>query len=683
MGIRNYKKDHLKKLAKPLAALPDSALATDPESDDPLRFWTRHPSEPFLVDLHVFQDGEHARLHAGGTWRGTFSGRPRLITQLAPVFREIVEYSSPRTIKQNLFSLRSWWRLFDEVEAEAAEAGASIQRVETVSDITEIHRQRAFDSGMNNAGFTYFTRMINMVRKANKIPLLYWKSPEVKNRRRHLPPQWQVKQVRHALKRGWFDANSRWKMADSLLTDYEPQTEEEARLQRIYQRFQSAVNNVGHPRPGMSELCGDLRYSTFNSLGYSIPDMLRGFYPDANDIRMAFHLCLANTGWNPAVLLSLDANDHFIEPHPKDPTRYLMRGYKARGQSEQITEGLFKSVGSAGVILLTLMKRTEPLRAQLRKDLATSKEEYEALKLQGASSATLDSKRRQIVKLEQGVRSPWLYVTSKTDSITWLDHRTFARGIGRLRGNGISFLDELVARINQKRPPDQQLSRIKASDFRDAFAAYAYQVSGGLVLYVMKVLGHKNPGTTQSYLDNTLLNEESNRLYITFSNSLLHEIKVYGRVDPSIIAKWSRDGNVTDEERARLHDYRSLKRSRIGVGCKDPTHPPKHIAPRFEADGQAMCPVQRCTLCLEHAVIFPDSLPGLCKRLAELRFIQSQISAVAFLESSFGEEIENTELALACFDVQKVQDLMLQWERRIDNGEHRVIDFDGVQKVSL
>jgi hypothetical protein len=381
------------------------------------------------------------------------------------------------------------------------------------------------------------------------------------------------------------------------------------------------------------------------------------------------------------VLLDLNVDDEFLEPHPKDPTRYLLRGEKNRGHSEHVTEGLFKSQGSAGVILQSLMARTQPLREQLRNDLARLKEQYKKMTDTGSDAAQLAERWKEIVTLEQGVRSPWLYLTPGRTTVQWLgSNEDYSRGRTRdVRGG---FLAEFITSLNEKQSPDRQLSVISASDFRDAFAEYAYRVSGGMVLYVMKVLRHKHVRTTQGYLDNTLVNAQSERLYRTFSESFWDEIKIHGRIDPTILAQRSQNGRVTEEERRRLADYRALRRSRIGVGCKNPTNPPKHIAPDFEVDGQSMCPVQRCTLCLENAVIFSDSLPGLAKRMAELRYIKANVSAVAFLESSFGEETENTEFALKHFDQQEVRTLVGEWERRISTGEHRVIELDGIQRAA-
>jgi hypothetical protein len=643
-------------------------LSTASEFDDPLRFWTLHQTEAVLVDLNVFKDGY---LIPKQRTAAPFSGRPGLIAQIAPVIREILEHKSSATVCGYISSLRYWWQLFDAVETAATKAGALTLRLDTVSGITELHRQHAFDNGMERVIFGNFLRILNLARTVHKLPQLYWSEPEKRGCRQHLPPQWQIDKIRFALKRGWFDAHARWERAEQLLKESDPQTEEEELLFKNYKLFQSTASDIGNLVPTLDELLKGRSYHSFNRDGYSITDMMRGFYPDATDIRMAFHLCLASTGWNPSVLLSLDVTKNFIEAHPKDPTRYLMRGYKARGDTEQITEGLFKSQGSAGVIVKNLIERTAPLRAQLNKELASLKEEYKTLQVQGAIRSELDHKRKEIINFEQGVRSPWLYLAKK---VLWLDSRSFSKK----SGSSTPFLSQLTEEINKKQLPNKQILLLKAGDFRDAFAGYAYRVSGGMVLYVMKMLGHKSPRTTQIYLNNTLLNHESGRLYMAFSDALWSEIKVYGRVDPTIIAKWARDGSVSDGERGRLDDYRSLRRSRIGVGCKDPANPPKRIAPNFEADGKKMCPVQRCTLCIEHAVIFPDSLSGLCKRLAELRFIQSGMSIVAFLESSFGEEITNTELALGGFDVQSTQDLLANWEQRIAMGEHRVINFDSV-----
>ncbi|MBW0169689.1 MAG: hypothetical protein KXJ61_05615 [Hydrogenophaga sp.] len=576
-------------------------------------------------------------------------------------------------------ALREWWRLFDVVEGDLADHGVPSQKVRSVKDIGELHRQRAFDDNMRRGPFGAVLAAINIARKAQGLRQLLWSRPAFRPRARHLPPESQVREVRIALKHGWFATLDRWQTADELLAGREPTDAEELRLLRNYRMLEAAQLHAGQPRPRKDEVLNGRNASSFYADGFSLSDMFRGRYPDAEDIRYAFYLCLASTGWNPSVLLTIDANSGFIETHPKDPTRYLLRGYKARSRSEQYSEGLYKSQGSAGVVIQTLISRTEPLRVQLRKELNRQEFEYQRMLRDGEPAEQLDAQRKVVTKLQIGVSSPWLYVATSTDEIVWLDPNlsVYAKGVNG--GEGTSFLDGLIGRLNADRSRDQQIAPMTAGDFRDAFAAYAYRISGGMVLYVMKALGHKSPQSTQIYLNKTQLNDQSVELFRTFSNALWSEIKVHKRLDPTIVAKCSRDGEANAVERARLDSYRTLSRSRIGVGCKDPTRPPAHIAPNFRVDGRAMCHVQRCMLCLEHAVIFPDSLPGLTKRLAELRAIQRRMSVIAFLESSFGQEMENTELALSGFNDDAVAASVRDWESRIYDGTHFVIDLDGLQ----
>ncbi|OSZ64586.1 hypothetical protein CAP38_09250 [Hydrogenophaga sp. IBVHS2] len=413
--------------------------------------------------------------------------------------------------------------------------------------------------------------------------------------------------------------------------------------------------------------------SHFYKQGYRLDTMLQQAFPDASDIRAAFHLCLVTTGWNPATFLSLNVDQPILQAHPRDESRYLLTGYKQRSKSYQITEGLFKCQRSAGVILRTLMQRTEPLRAQLRKAYLGQLKELDKLQAAGASQKLLDARRRVVIDLEQGLRSPWLFITPEK-GITWLTGSTYQR----LGNRG--YLEQMISELNAKRSPNDQIPKINATDFRDAFAAFAYQQSGGMVLYVMRVLGHKRLSSTQRYLQNTLLNDESGRIFRIFNNSLWSEIKLHGRLDATVVAKWCRDGQVSVDERSRLEDYRNLKRSRIGVGCKSPTTPPRSVAPGFRADGKTLCSTQRCTLCLENAVVLPESLSGLAMRKAELLHLQSNMPTMAFSDTSFQEELHNTEIALLGFDAAAASLLVSEWQQRIASGQHRVIHLEVIRE---
>jgi hypothetical protein len=670
MSIRTNanRKDHLREHGGALTLVSEPS---GPEVDDHLRFWTAHPSKPTLVDLNIFETGQQSIHAKGKLWNGPFSGRPALIAEMAPAIYDHLVSLAEKSVVQFKNALRTWWRLFDTLEAEMPDAPA----ITSASQLTELHRQRALDQGMDRLVFSNFLLLVNKTRTGLGLKPLYWQRPEHRSRTRHLPPQWQTDLVRHELKHRWFAIVDRWELAANLLQKGAPlvspehesaQYAEQSRLHRIYQRLESVIASSGFARPRTAALYGEQSKDGFYKQ-YTLMESLRGRYPDGDDIRAALHLCLATTGWNPAVFLALNVDEPFIEPHPKDSTRYILRGVKDRaGGAEQISEGLFKTRGSAGFVLQTLITQTAPLREELRRELRMCREQlYSSGPLTPEKHKDLDER---IAALERGIRSPWLFTSHVGNGIHWLSDDSFG---------GKDFLSEVIASINRRQPADRQLSPLKASDLRDAYAARVYHASGGSILAVMKALNHRRLSSTRDYLDNTLLREEHRQLYGTFSSALWEEIRVHRRVDPTVLAMWSRHGKVNPEHRVRLKTYREILRSRIGVGCKDPLHPPKHIAPDFQHDGKALCSVQRCLLCLEHAVIFPDSLPGLCKRFAELRYLQTNMSVTAFAQSSFGEELTNTELALLGFDQSAVARHVGIWDGRIASGTHRVVEFDG------
>ncbi|WP_197386311.1 hypothetical protein [Ralstonia pseudosolanacearum] len=655
---------------------PPSAHA---ELDDPLQFFTLHPTKPCFVDLRPFRDGEARPPKRNGDQLGTFRGRPALIAELAPAIHDQIIPLAERSVIQTLGAVRAWWRIFDAVEADPE---API--VASVADLSDLHRQVALDSGMYRETFSLFLGLANITRTALGLRRLHWDSPARRDSKRRLPPQWQTDLVRHKLKHRWLAVVERWTLADALRRQAAPLVnrdteknayEGQARLLRNYQRFDAVVARTGHPRPSQEQLYDGQSRNTFYYHGYSVVDMMLGSYPDGDDIRAAFHLCLATTGWNAAVLLSLDVNESFLESHPKDPSRYVLRGKKARaGGAEQVTEGLFKTRGGAGFILRTLMERTAPLRAQLNRELLECQVSLQSgIGDQDNTTAT----RKRLIELQQAVRSPWLHVSKIGSGIQWLHDENFYGSLEKLTN---TYLGDFITNINNKRDEGQKVSLFTASDFRDAYAAHVYRASGGSILAVMRALGHRHVSSTSIYLNNSLLKEEHRKLFSTFSFALWDESITEGKIDPTILAHWSRYGEVTPEHKRRLHSYRGLLISRIGIGCKNPQQPPKHIAPGFVGDGKSMCPVQRCTLCTENAVILPESLSGLCKRLAELRYLRTSMGLGAFLESSFPKELDNTELALLAFDSLAVENNLNDWEERIASKTHRVIEFDGTEK---
>jgi hypothetical protein len=692
MVIATSKKDRLRSEAGAQLA---PVQTVEIEAEDPLRFHTGHPDKPCFVDLVPYAEGVSKPKKNDPRWQGSYKGRPELILELAPAIRDALMPLSPRTVDAYKSALTSWWRLIDEMES----AMPSITGFRSSSDFTELHGQRAVEKGIASKHILLFLSILRVTRTVLKLRPLFWTVPSEAPGTRHLALPEHFKAVRIAIKHDWFAAVDRWALADELLRRGQPVVSEESpnfaeqhRLLENYRCFKKVVTSTKRVRPDTEDIRGPMNSSAFTKYGYSVPDMLAGFYPSGSDVRAAFHLCLAVTGWNPAVLLDLEVKTKvinrvltdiapFIEEHPTDTARFIMRGIKARaGDTEQVHEGFFKSQGGAAFILHTLILRTAPLRKELRLTLRGLKKQWDVFEGSKTSGDAVILKQR-INGLELAIRSPWLYCAgthgSDATDFSYLHLRNFAGGQKDVHGKSVTYLVAKIHSLNIERDKRNRIPHIRPGDFRDAYARDVYHASGGNILAVYKALGHRSIHSTVIYVTNTLLNEEHSNLFGGFVFVLWEEMDLTGIVDPSILAKRSRDGSINDESRKRLHDYRSLKRSRLGIGCKDPCNPPKRVDPNFLPNGKKVCNQHRCTLCKENGVIFPDSLDGLCMRLAELMHLKERMGVGHFMLSDFPEEMKNTEDVLSSFDQARVQERLAYWQEQIAQGLHRVMEFNG------
>ena len=220
MSIRANKntKNQLPQRGEPSLVLVETP-STPPDTEDLLRFHTSHPKKPCFVDLTVFRDGKPNSARSGG-----FRGRPQLIEELAPAIRDQFSPLAEKSVGQYLVALRSWWRILDAVE----KMGSSMPVVTSVAQLSDIHRQCAFDAGMDRLVFSNFMRIANTTRLGLSLNQLHWKTPEPKESSRHLPPKWQTDLVRHTLKHRWFATLNRWALADELRHRGAPLIEQEA-----------------------------------------------------------------------------------------------------------------------------------------------------------------------------------------------------------------------------------------------------------------------------------------------------------------------------------------------------------------------------------------------------------------------------------------------------------------------
>ena len=673
MSIRRYEKDHLKQHARIELVAP--AQQSLPDHVDLLKFWTEHATERKLIDLTLFAEGESQRPR-GATkkqWGGPFTGRPQLIHQMALTIKESCSGYTDESVRSLYGALRIWWRLLDAVEKAAEELGQPMDRVEDVRQLQPMHFEFALRDKMRQPKFNVFLSCANSILKNLGVPILYWNAPRSAAPKRDLPPEDQVHALRVRLKQVWEGVRRQWgQMAHLQAEGFVPQTKEESDLLRHWRYLAELQLKYAKVLPSPVELYNGASSSQFyERFGLSVSMMRAIAFPTRWDVDTAFHLCLANTGWNPAVLYSLNAEKHdqFLRSHHKDERRYLLLGMKAKaGGKEQPVSGLWKTPWGPGRIIRDWIERVEPLRKQLRSEVLHARQIYTEMKQRGASPDELSRQLDDIQTLEAGCRSVWLYV-SAGGKILWLAQRD--SGGHRINGKQASYLAVIIDQLNCERVlrDEVPIPSVAQSDFRDIFATFIWRQSGGNLFIVMRLLNHAHLATTERYVDNTVLNAEHDQQARTFLDHLFAELGK-GRVDIVILTHLQRHGVVTPEMEERLHDFRTLQRSRMGIACKDPTHPPPEI--QSKTNGRQLCTPQRCLLCKSHAVILPESLPGVAMRVEELEAIQRAVSMENWLASDYRQELSNGLDVLKLFSADNVKNARIRWAQAIETGDHHI-----------
>lgn len=687
--MRTYSKDHLKEHGAVTLAVT-SRLAP-PKSDDVLIYWTHHADHPCEVDLTSFAHGQKKSKHkkGGGIKFRPFSGRPELIRQLCPAIQEILLYATEKTVSSYLMSLREWWRILDAVEEEAEAAGNPIKRVDDVRLLTHVHSQLAKEKGVNRKSFGNFRALVDTTLVALGKSRTYWESPEDSIKEKRIPPQSQRDELRFEVRNSCRRVLELWDLSDRLSrTDNKPTDPFEFIIWRNTKYYRFAQKESGKVIPSPADLKDPIPSWAYNTRGNFESSLWRStIFPTHRDADAVWHQCLLNTGWNSSTLTYLDASKNFLIDHFKDdaenqhrrfvlsPQTYDLIGNKGRSPGkEQIITGQWKSLDAPGHLIKTYLARVEPLRELLKEQLTIEMLKYE--QMSHTKYEELTAQFAKIKKLEQGIRSVWLYV-NHCGNVSWISDQLNKSGF--IQGYPATYLEEIIYHLNQKRdsknvliakssqPFLQHIPHVRPKDFRVWFSDYVYRTSFGNMLQVKKALNHTRTQTSANYVNTHTLNQESSNSARYFLNILVKELDT-GRVDLTMLAHLYRHGNLTPEQEGLLTQARALPKSRMKIGCKDARHPPSHI----KATPNGLCDVQRCMLCLEHAVLMPESLDGIAMRVEELRALQSAIPLEMWIEEMYDLELKNNLLALHGFDINQSLIARKKWAQAIAQGTHYV-----------
>lgn len=700
MSIEKKNKDHIKEHAgvSSIAIEPPER----PKSDDPLYFWTGHPTDNYPVNLHPFADGQFENPRSkgknSGNWGGAYTGRPNLIAELAPAIQANVSLLGSGTAKSVESALRAWWRLFDAYENTPLANGQRPPRIESVADLNELHEAFALQQGILSRSLIQFRILANATRQLMKLPLLLWVAPKRDDPIRTLIPDDQAKELKTALKQDWERVRKAWARNDAIREESARRERgesarilegEEEHLLKNWRHFQSIQLKTDRILPTGEQLLDGKSASLCHLHGLERKLMRSILFPTVEEADIAFHMALMNSGWNPSTLANLDAESpYLVTPHPKDQGQMVLTaegGYEPQEEEEatlqapkprarnnvQFCTGLVKHTSSPPFIVAAYLTRAEPLRRLLKQQYAEAVKELEDMRNRHIDAKTIKMQYLKTQELFKGCRKAWLYVDNK-GNINWLDWKGWLKYKPSGYTKFVSYLTLLLDRLNAKRSERGigPIAQVTLSDFRDIYARWVYKQSGGNILAVMLALGHSRISSTTVYLENKIFSAENDAHALRFMTHLIGQLRE-GRIDLAILAQLVRHGALTPVMEARLKEYRTLMKSRVGTGCSNPRHPPVHVAPNH-VQGR-LCGTHRCLKDCPNAKFLPESVDGVAMRFEELFLMLERLPRETFLRGEFDKELGEAESLLdTLYPAEEVRLAREKWRKRITSGEHIV-----------
>jgi hypothetical protein len=631
-----------------------------------------HSGVVYDVDLSEFSVGgklENVPPKSRHTWAGDFSGRPLFALEIAERLR--IERPEPVASKKARHVFRGIFRFLDAVEAKHGTP------VTSIADVTDAHGPMMLEwiASGNSLQYRSAKGELDALRRFRGLPRLFWSAratdnvsaaePVDREAVRHLYNAFkhEARCIKRMFKEGELLAaagrdprsdtrvSAQWTVPENRAWIMKELTQQRLLDKQELKDAGAYWGMVQGDRLGPTYLAPDMRERGREG----VVGALRWFYPSYQDTAVFLWLFLLGTGWNLSTALGLDVSedDTWCQAHPHSEQFAVIHAFKARADRHQFTLSMTEPEWHPYQIVREMIKRTKVLRATVRHRLELARNDY-------ALSPTV-AKSGKIAELEALVRSPWLYHTVNKIGEVSAFNNADSTHLGPIARTVVAT-HGLIERY-------PSLEKIATSDARDAWIGFAYVQSGYHVLLTQLASQHSNIRTLRHYLKSRRYREFSEKQVRTVQNAIFAEISTGGLVDPTRLRLLVANGTITVEQERRLQDFRH--RTRLGLGCLDPTNPPRQIAPDHKAG--ALCRVQRCTGC-QHGVVFRESLGPLARACAELIHIQRTIPYAAWSGSSLEDELASIEETLKGFDQTEVGAAIQEWSHKLQTGEVRAHD---------
>ncbi|WP_417431402.1 hypothetical protein [Kiloniella sp.] len=659
--------------------LPALNLDLEETQFSPLRIFINPEKEAsFEADFTAFAEGqtaENLRATNALAWTGDISPRPVLINELMPVIRTRYGASPKDTVKNIRHAMRDFWRYLDH-EQEALP-------VLSLTDLTDAHGVRfkrwLYDKNKSATVYKTAKTLLNAARIYHDHKMLYWagvshKKPKGKDtpgpeavKKLHKALIAEAKQIKEMFEEGQrlaetgsdprgeqsASGSAAWHLRENHAWIVKELTQDSVAPKAWFYENQARglnkANKVEQDHKGPAYLAPAQEQRAREG----IVGKLRWFHPSLHDTIIFLLIYQLHTGWNLSTVCALDISDEekWCSNHPIRKDLKVLTSWKERSGSFQTAVSEIEPEYSPYQIIRFMIERTKPMRETLKHQISLLTHEISKT----APGVQLKKLEAQKSKLEYQVKSPWLYhVVNKVGQVSAIPH-SYSKHINDVIRATLSRHDLGIYA--------EQLEGFTTKEFRDSWIGSVYQNSGKQWLVAQMAAGHTSPETLRHYLNQTRWRKHGEKQVRKLQDAIMHEIRERRIIDGAALRILVEHGEITQEQRQRLEDYRM--RTRLQTGCLDPRNPPKHIASNHPEN--KLCRTQRCTLC-RHAIVFEDSLQGIAKRKAELTLIQEKTPLTVWEESSYPTELEATDFTLSLFDEKDVQQAIVEQMREVKSS---------------
>lgn len=589
----------------------------------------------------------------------SYSGRPHFASEVVALFNAV---NPPKgKAKEIRAALRQLFRYLDRRTRRHPD-----EVVATSADVKDAHgvELRKWLAG-SGATFRRIKSTLNLMRSLNGHRPLFWPS-----RRRHrftsgsALEEEAARRLYHVLKNDaraikamFADGSllaSRGKDPRGLARGWETPENHAWMVERLVQHGVFDHQGIADHRaaglvtePGPSYLAPGMKQRDLRSL----VGTLRWFVPSRSDTGVFLWLFLLKTGWNLSTACGIDVLDPagWYQPHPQMDLLVVIHAFKRRADRHQFAISMTRSPWHPYQIVRFMIERTKPLRDRVLADLREARRR--------AADDPSPKLRAEIQRLERLSRTPWLFAS-----------RGSAGPVSGFtvngRNRGLLEVARLAAQRDGLTEGYSELFSVVTKDARHAWIRHAYVHSNYHLLITCFAGGHKSLQSTRHYIQSRRYRAHSEAEIRKVHEALFSEIECGRVVDPTRLSLLVERGKITSEQERRLSNYR--QRTRVGMGCLDPRSPPKQIDPDHPEG--AICRVQRCTGC-QHGVVFPESMPPLARRFAELLQLKRTMPVASWIGSSLADEYESIEQTLVHFDTDQVETEVAAWTAKLNSRE--------------